>query len=97
MEYSPKFKADAHLIKVWRTTIASERWDTRIDKNAYDAGASYCRIRIENISSMLPLGQDEYLFPDLPGPVIIIEDDVWMTRDVIENGWLDLLQLLRLR
>lgn len=85
------FIADAHLIKVLgEQLIASEKVGIlELIKNAYDAGASYCRVRIEGIPSILPMGQDEYLFPDLHGPVIIIEDDgSGMTRDVIENGWL---------
>ena len=58
-------------------------------KNAYDAGASYCRVRIENVPTLLAFDKTQYLFPELPGPVIVIEDDgSGMTRDVIENGWL---------
>lgn len=86
------FTADAHLIKVLgEQLIASEKVGIlELIKNAYDAGASYCRVKIEDIPGMLPpLDGEEYSFPDLPGPVIIIEDDgSGMTRDVIENGWL---------
>jgi signal transduction histidine kinase len=85
------FKADAHLIKVLgEQLIASEKVGIlELIKNAYDAEASYCRVRIENIPYLPKFDETEYLFPELPGPVIIIEDDgSGMTRDVIENGWL---------
>lgn len=85
------FKADAHLIRVLgEQLIASEKVGIlELIKNAYDAGASSCRVRIESVSSLEPLQHEDYLFPDLPGPVILVEDDgSGMTRDVIENGWL---------
>lgn len=85
------FRADAHLIRVLgEQLIASEKVGIlELIKNAYDAGASYCRIRIDKVPSLLDLNNAEYLFPDLPGPVIVIEDDgCGMTREVIENGWL---------
>jgi signal transduction histidine kinase len=85
------FKADAHLIRVLgEQLIASEKVGVlELIKNAYDAGASYCRVRIENVPSLLPFNEKEYLFPELPGPVIVVEDDgSGMTRDVIEHGWL---------
>lgn len=38
---------------------------------------------------MLPFNEEEILFKDLPGPVIIIEDDgMGMDKETIENGWL---------
>jgi len=85
------FRADAHLIKVLgEQLIASEKVGIlELIKNAYDAGATYCRVRIDNISAIEPNMKSEYLFPDLPGPVIVIEDDgIGMSRDVIEKGWL---------
>ncbi|MGC1378228.1 MAG: sensor histidine kinase [Anaerolineales bacterium] len=85
------FKADAHLIKVLgEQLIASEKVGIlELIKNAYDAGASYCKVRIENIPFLTKAFESEYVFPELPGPVIIIEDDgSGMTRDVIENSWL---------
>lgn len=85
------FRADAHLIKVLgEQLIASEKVGIlELIKNAYDAGASYCRVRIENLPSLPAANKGDYLFPDLPGPVVIVEDDgSGMTRDVIENGWL---------
>src|ERR1700683_4696528 len=85
------FRADAHLIRVLgEQLIASEKVGVlELIKNAYDAGASYCRVRIEGVPS-LPRGeQSDYLFPDLHGPVIVVEDDgSGMTRQVIEEGWL---------
>ena len=85
------FRADAHLIRVLgEQLIASEKVGVlELIKNAYDAGASYCRVRIENVPSPLAFDKTQYLFPELPGPVIVIEDDgSGMTRDVIEHGWL---------
>ena len=85
------FRADAHLIRVLgEQLIASEKVGVlELIKNAYDAGASYCRVRIENVPSLPAFEKSQYLFPDLPGPVIVIEDDgSGMTRNVIENGWL---------
>lgn len=85
------FRADAHLIKVLgEQLIASEKVGIlELIKNAYDAGSSYCRVRIENIPSLPATDKTDNLFPELPGPVIIIEDDgSGMTRDIIENGWL---------
>jgi signal transduction histidine kinase len=85
------FRADAHLIRVLgEQLIASEKVGIlELIKNAYDAGASYCRVRIENVPSLPAFDKTQYLFPDLPGPVIVIEDDgSGMTRNVIENGWL---------
>jgi signal transduction histidine kinase len=46
-------------------------------------------VRIESVPSLPLADKDGCLFPDLPGPVIVVEDDgSGMTRDVIENGWL---------
>ena len=85
------FKADAHLIKVLgEQLIASEKVGIlELVKNAYDAQASYCRIIIEKVD-VLPEAEDENPeFRQYPGPIIVIEDDgVGMTPDVIENGWL---------
>jgi signal transduction histidine kinase len=85
------FKADAHLIRVLgEQLIASEKVGIlELIKNAYDAGASYCRVRIEGVPALSASERSEYLFPALPGPVIVIDDDgCGMTRSVIENGWL---------
>jgi hypothetical protein len=80
------FTADAHLIKVLgEQLIASEKVGIlELIKNSYDAGASYCRVRIESVPSLPLADKDGCLFPDLPGPVIVVEDDgSGMTRDVI--------------
>ncbi|MAW96163.1 MULTISPECIES: sensor histidine kinase [unclassified Leeuwenhoekiella] len=85
------FKADAHLIKVLgEQLIGSEKVGIlELVKNAIDAGASYCRVRIEKIKGIAPVDADEYEFGDFDGPVIVIEDDgAGMNREIIENGWL---------
>lgn len=86
------FKADAHLIQVLgEQLIASERVGIlELIKNAFDAGASNCNVRIENIPDIPEVENiEESEFKDLAGPVIIIEDNgKGMSRDVIENGWL---------
>lgn len=84
-------ESDVHLIKVLgEQLIGSEKVGVlELIKNAIDAQASYCKVRIENVNR-LPLKDPEYYeYPDLPGPVIVIEDDgIGMSKDVIENGWL---------
>jgi signal transduction histidine kinase len=85
------FRADAHLIRVLgEQLIASEKVGIlELIKNAYDAGATYCRVRIENVPALSSANKSEYRFPELAGPVVVIEDDgSGMARDVIENGWL---------
>ena len=64
------FTADAHLIRVLgEQLIASEKVGIlELVKNAYDAGASYCRVRIENVPSLSNFGQSEYRFPTCPAP-----------------------------
>lgn len=84
------FKADSHLIKVLgEQLIGSEKVGIlELVKNAIDAGASYCRVRIEKIEGLQP-PVDEYEFPEYEGPVIVIEDDgSGMNREIIEKGWL---------
>jgi len=86
------FKVDAHLIQVLgEQLIASERVGIlELIKNSFDAGASYCKVRIENIPEIPAVEQiEDSFFKELPGPVIIIQDNgKGMSRDVIENGWL---------
>lgn len=84
-------ESDAHLIKVLgEQLIGSEKVGVlELIKNAIDANASYCRVRIENVDSLNNIGPIFYEYPNLPGPVIIIEDDgIGMSKEVIENGWL---------
>ena len=85
------FEADAHLVQVLgEQLIASERVGIlELIKNAFDAGASYCHVTIDKIPNLTEIPDSFYRFPDLPGPVITIEDDgSGMTRQQIENGWL---------
>lgn len=85
------FQVDAHLIKVLgEQLIASEKIGIlELIKNAYDAGASYCRVRIEKVPNLVVLKDSEYEFSEYKGPVIVIEDDgAGMSREIIENGWL---------
>ena len=85
------FKADSHLIKVLgEQLIGSEKVGIlELVKNGIDAGASYCKVRIEKVDGLPSVEEDEYQFPNLEGPVIVIEDDgAGMNREIIENGWL---------
>lgn len=89
-EIQLNFQVDAHLIKVLgEQLIGSEKVGVlELIKNAYDAGATKCIVRIEN-SSALSSEAVGNQFPDLQGPVIVVEDNgSGMTKDVIENGWL---------
>ncbi len=85
------FRADAHLMKVLgEELIATEKVGIlELIKNAYDAQASYCKIRIEKVPSLPMVSNHENKLSDLEGPVIIIEDDgIGMDKNTIENGWL---------
>jgi signal transduction histidine kinase len=84
------FKADAHLLKVLgEQLIASEQVGIlELVKNAYDAGASKCIVRIENIPSLPPKTTD-YEYKQYPGPVVVIRDNGrGMDRFTIEHGWM---------
>ncbi|MDP8315290.1 MAG: ATP-binding protein [Candidatus Celaenobacter antarcticus] len=88
---SLKFKSDVHLIKVLgEQLIGSEKVGIlELIKNAIDAQATYCKVRIEKVKNLNNSEDVEFEFPDLPGPVIIVEDDgIGMTKEVIEKGWL---------
>lgn len=85
------FKADAHLVQVLgEQLIASERIGIlELVKNAFDAGASYCNVKIEKIPNLSEIPDAIYEFNEFDGPVIIIEDDgSGMTKEQIELGWL---------
>lgn len=85
------FKADAHLIRVLgEQLIASEKVGIlELIKNSYDANANYCTVLIENVPTLPSIDRSLYRFPDLEGPVIVVEDDgIGMTKEVIEKGWL---------
>jgi len=85
------FNADAHLVEVLgEQLIESEKVGIlELIKNSLDSGASYCNVRIEKIKSLPKADEKEYKFNQYEGPVIIIEDDgIGMSREIIENGWL---------
>lgn len=85
------FKADAHLIQVLgEQLIASEKVGIlELIKNAYDAHSTKCVVRIEQSTELPKIANDLYEYPELEGPVIIIEDDGnGMNRKIIEDGWL---------
>ncbi len=88
---SLRFKSDSHLIKVLgEQLIGSERVGIlELIKNAIDAQATYCRVRLEKISVPDSPPNPEYEFPEYEGPVIVIEDDgIGMSLDILKNGWL---------
>lgn len=84
-------ESDAHLIKILgEQLIGSEKVGIlELIKNAFDAQATYCRVRIENIPCLTQIDKSDYEFSDYEGPVIIIEDDgTGMDKNIIQNGWL---------
>ncbi len=86
-----QFKSDSHLIKVLgEQLIGSEKVGIlELIKNAIDAQATYCKVRIEKIDTLPKIDEAEYEFDKFDSPVIIIEDDgIGMSKEVIENGWL---------
>ncbi len=85
------FESDAHLIKVLgEQLIASEKVGIlELIKNAYDADAGKCRLRIEKVPSLPQIDECLYEFNEYQGPVIVVEDNgIGMTKEVIEKGWL---------
>lgn len=85
------FKADAHLVQVLgEQLIASERVGIlELVKNAIDAGATYCNVKVEKVPNLPVLSETLNEFNEYEGPVIIIEDDgSGMTKEQIEMGWL---------
>jgi len=85
------FQADAHLVQVLgEQLIASERVGIlELVKNAFDAGASFCKILIEKVPNLIQIPEELYEFNEYEGPVIVIEDDgSGMSREQIELGWL---------
>lgn len=85
------FQSDVHLVKVLgEQLISSERVGIlELVKNSYDAGAAYCKVRIENVADLPQVNESEYLYNDFQGPVIVIEDNgKGMSWNEIENGWL---------
>jgi len=85
------FKADSHLVQVLgEQLIASERVGIlELVKNAFDAGARYCHVRIEKIPNLPAIPDSLNEFNEFEGPVIVVEDDgSGMTKEEIEFGWL---------
>jgi signal transduction histidine kinase len=85
------FKADAHLVQVLgEQLIASERVGIlELVKNAFDAGATYCNVKIEQIPNLPRIPESLIEFNSFEGPVIVVEDDGrGMSREEIELGWL---------
>lgn len=85
------FESDAHLVNILgEQLIGSEKVGIlELIKNSIDAAASYCRIRFEKLPNLPSIDSCQYVFQNLPGPIILIEDDgVGMSRETIENGWL---------
>ncbi len=85
------FTADAHLVKILgEELIGTEAVGIlELVKNAYDANAGICRVRIEKIPDLPQCDESECFFNDYDGPVVIVEDDgTGMNRNTIENGWM---------
>ncbi len=83
------FVSDVNLISVMgEQLIANEKVGIlELIKNALDAGATYCNIHFEQLPD-LPVAAS-YMYPELPGPVIIIEDNGrGMDYDTLVDGWL---------
>ena len=85
------FESDSHLVNILgEQLIGSEKVGIlELVKNSIDAGASYCKVRFEQVPQLPAADESAYLFPELPGPVILIEDDgSGMSMETIEKGWL---------
>lgn len=93
------FVADTHLIRVLgEQLITSEKVGIlELVKNSYDAGATYCKVMIENVPILggdENAGSDPLVWSDpmvgkLPGPVItILDNGSGMDRHALVNGWL---------
>lgn len=85
------FESDSHLVNILgEQLIGSEKVGIlELVKNSIDAGASYCKVRFEQVPQLPAADESAYSFPELPGPVIVIEDDgAGMDMETIEKGWL---------
>ena len=83
------FTSDAHLVKVLgEELIATEVVGIlELVKNAYDANASKCTVRVEQIPNLTQSDKEDNLYNDYIGPVIVVEDNGnGMTRSEIEFG-----------
>lgn len=86
-----KFVADVHIIQVLgEQLIGSEKVGVlELIKNAYDAGATICKVWIEKVPSLpnAPLSDPD--IAELPGPVFTVSDDgSGMNENIIRNGWM---------
>jgi signal transduction histidine kinase len=93
------FVADTHLIRVLgEQLIASEKVGIlELIKNAYDAGATTCKVWIENVPNLSGNSEDgdiSFQWSDeevgqLQGPVItILDNGCGMDRNTLVHGWL---------
>lgn len=89
--YEVNFRADVHLIQVLgEQLIGSEKVGIlELIKNAYDAGATECKIWIEKVPGLPEAELSDPQIADLDGPVItIVDNGVGMDEATIRNGWL---------
>ena len=94
------FQADAHLVAILGEQLITSEVVGILElvKNAYDAGATQCRVRVEGVPGLeVPIDIDRE-HPDLPGPVVIVEDNGGgMDRSTIINGWMRPASTLKTR
>lgn len=84
------FVSDAHLMRVLgEHLISSEKVGIlELVKNAYDANARTCSVRIESVPDQT--SNEDPLFPEIAaeGPVVAVWDTgTGMNEDRIRNGW----------
>jgi signal transduction histidine kinase len=86
-----RFVADVHIIQVLgEQLIGSEKVGVlELIKNAYDAGATTCKIWIEKVPGLPDAPLSDLSIADLPGPVITVSDDgSGMNESIIRDGWM---------
>jgi signal transduction histidine kinase len=86
-----KFVADVHIIQVLgEQLIGSEKVGVlELVKNAYDAGATTCKVWIEKVPGLPDAPLSDPTITDLPGPVITVSDNgSGMNENIIRNGWM---------
>lgn len=85
------FTADTHLIKVLGEQLITSEVVGILEliKNSFDAKATHCRVRIEQMPNFGELSEAECEFPGFQGPVIVVEDDgEGMDLKSIQDGWM---------
>lgn len=85
------FVADARLISILgEQLIGSERVGVlELVKNAYDAGASLCSVKIAKVPGLSRVTQLDLDDSELEGPVLEIRDDgSGMNHEQLVSGWL---------